>query len=75
MAENALQNNNIVLKNLNQNEKSIMEKNTKIAGSEPDSDTITRKIFIDHVICNETKFSDLEVQDHVYTVVAAVNLF
>lgn len=31
----------------------------------------TRKIFIDHVLCNETKFSDNEVRDHVYTIVAA----
>jgi DNA-binding transcriptional regulator YbjK len=31
----------------------------------------TRKIFIDHVICNDTKFTDSEVRDHVYTVVAA----
>ena len=31
----------------------------------------TRKIFIDHVICNDTKFNDVEVRDHVYTIVAA----
>ena len=31
----------------------------------------TRKIFIDHVICNDTKFNDIEVRDHVYTIVAA----
>jgi cytochrome P450 len=30
-----------------------------------------RKIFIDHVISNETKFTDSEIRDHVYTVVAA----
>ena len=34
-------------------------------------DTPTRKIFIDHVLCNETKFNDSEVRDHVYTIVAA----
>lgn len=39
-----------------------------------DSNIPTRKIFIDHVICNETKFSDLEIRDHVYTVVAAVSI-
>jgi hypothetical protein len=38
-----------------------------------ESDIPTRKIFIDHVICNETKFTDLEIRDHVYTVVAAVS--
>lgn len=31
----------------------------------------TRKIFIDHVLCNDTKFNDTEVRDHVYTIVAA----
>jgi hypothetical protein len=36
-----------------------------------DEDIPTRKIFIDHVLCNETKFSDAEVRDHVYTIVAA----
>ena len=36
-----------------------------------DDDVPTRKIFIDHVLCNETKFSDAEVRDHVYTIVAA----
>ncbi|CAO1411007.1 unnamed protein product [Diamesa serratosioi] len=34
-------------------------------------DIPTRKIFIDHVLCNETKFNDTEVRDHVYTIVAA----
>jgi hypothetical protein len=34
-------------------------------------DIPTRKIFIDHVLCNETKFNDAEVRDHVYTIVAA----
>lgn len=34
-------------------------------------DIPTRKIFIDHVISNDTKFTDSEVRDHVYTVVAA----
>jgi hypothetical protein len=36
-----------------------------------DEDIPTRKIFIDHVLCNETKFTDAEVRDHVYTIVAA----
>ena len=36
-----------------------------------EEDVPTRKIFIDHVLCNETKFSDVEVRDHVYTIVAA----
>lgn len=36
-----------------------------------DDDIPTRKIFIDHVLCNETKFTDAEVRDHVYTIVAA----
>jgi cytochrome P450 len=36
-----------------------------------DEDIPTRKIFIDHVLCNETKFNDAEVRDHVYTIVAA----
>lgn len=36
-----------------------------------EEDIPTRKIFIDHVLCNETKFSDEEVRDHVYTIVAA----
>ncbi|CAG9806070.1 unnamed protein product [Chironomus riparius] len=36
-----------------------------------DDDMPTRKIFIDHVICNDTKFTDSEIRDHVYTVVAA----
>lgn len=36
-----------------------------------DEDMPTRKIFIDNVICNDTKFTDAEVRDHVYTVVAA----
>ena len=36
-----------------------------------DEDMPTRKIFIDHVICNDTKFTDNEIRDHVYTVVAA----
>ena len=36
-----------------------------------DEDMPTRKIFIDHVICNDTKFTDSEIRDHVYTVVAA----
>ena len=34
-------------------------------------DAPNRRIFIDHVLCNETKFSDSEVRDHVYTIVAA----
>ena len=34
-------------------------------------DIPTRKIFIDHVLCNDTKFNDTEVRDHVYTIVAA----
>lgn len=36
-----------------------------------DENIPTRKIFIDHVLCNDTKFNDSEVRDHVYTVVAA----
>lgn len=36
-----------------------------------DENIPTRKIFIDHVLCNDTKFNDAEVRDHVYTVVAA----
>lgn len=36
-----------------------------------DEDIPTRKIFIDHVLCNDTKFTDDEVRDHVYTIVAA----
>ena len=36
-----------------------------------DEDIPIRKIFIDHVLCNETKFNDAEVRDHVYTIVAA----
>ena len=36
-----------------------------------EEDIPTRKIFIDHVLCNETKFNDDEVRDHVYTIVAA----
>lgn len=36
-----------------------------------EEDIPTRKIFIDHVLCNETKFNDSEVRDHVYTIVAA----
>lgn len=31
----------------------------------------SRKIFIDHVLCNDTKFTDSEVRDHVYTIIAA----
>ncbi|CRK99374.1 CLUMA_CG012597, isoform A [Clunio marinus] len=38
---------------------------------EEESDIPTRKIFIDHVLCNDTKFNDSEVRDHVYTIVAA----
>jgi hypothetical protein len=37
----------------------------------PEEDVPTRKIFIDHVLCNDTKFTDSEVRDHVYTIVAA----
>lgn len=36
-----------------------------------EEDIPQRKIFIDHVLCNETKFTDSEVRDHVYTIVAA----
>lgn len=36
-----------------------------------EEDIPTRKIFIDHVLCNDTKFNDSEVRDHVYTIVAA----
>lgn len=36
-----------------------------------EEDIPTRKIFIDHVLCNDTKFNDAEVRDHVYTIVAA----
>jgi hypothetical protein len=36
-----------------------------------EEDIPTRKIFIDHVLCNDTKFTDAEVRDHVYTIVAA----
>lgn len=36
-----------------------------------EEDMPTRKIFIDHVLCNDTKFNDAEVRDHVYTIVAA----
>lgn len=36
-----------------------------------EEDIPTRKIFIDHVICNDTQFNDSEVRDHVYTIVAA----
>jgi hypothetical protein len=36
-----------------------------------EEDIPTRKIFIDHVLCNDTKFTDDEVRDHVYTIVAA----
>lgn len=40
--------------------------------SNNNDDTVpTRKIFIDHVICNDTKFTNEEVRDHVYTIVAA----
>lgn len=38
---------------------------------EDEEDIPTRKIFIDHVLCNDTKFTDAEVRDHVYTIVAA----
>lgn len=38
---------------------------------EEEEDIPTRKIFIDHVLCNDTKFNDDEVRDHVYTIVAA----
>lgn len=74
MAENEMQNNNNLLKDLNLSKDGKSEKDDKVVRSNPDSDPITRKIFIDHVICNETKFSDLEVRDHVYTVVAAVSI-
>jgi hypothetical protein len=40
-------------------------------GNESEETVPTRKIFIDHVLCNDTKFNDAEVRDHVYTVVAA----
>lgn len=58
-------NNNAEMENLN------YPATEKIKSKE--DDVPTRKIFIDHVICNETKFNDLEVRDHVYTVVAAVS--
>lgn len=45
--------------------------NKDINRNEEDEDVPTRKIFIDNVICNDTKFTDAEVRDHVYTVVAA----
>lgn len=43
--------------------------NKKVENNEEDMPM--RKIFIDHVISNDTKFTDAEVRDHVYTVVAA----
>lgn len=48
--------------------KASLQKKVTQAG---DEDMPTRKIFIDHVICNDTKFTDSEIRDHVYTVVAA----
>lgn len=48
--------------------KASLQKKVTQAGEE---DMPTRKIFIDHVICNDTKFTDSEIRDHVYTVVAA----
>lgn len=47
-----------------------VNKNKPQASSE-EEDIPTRKIFIDHVLCNDTKFNDSEVRDHVYTIVAA----
>jgi hypothetical protein len=43
----------------------------KEGGVESEENVPMRKIFIDHVLCNDTKFNDAEVRDHVYTVVAA----
>jgi cytochrome P450 len=54
-----IENNNQVVKHIKSNYK------------KEDEDIPTRKIFIDHVLCNETKFTDAEVRDHVYTIVAA----
>lgn len=53
--------------------KSIIKnrKERKEAKNNNDVDMPTRKIFIDNVICNDTKFTDEEVRDHVYTIVAA----
>lgn len=34
-------------------------------------ETPTKKIFIDQLICHDNKFSDIEIRDHVYTVIAA----
>ena len=44
---------------------------TKNSVKQDDEDIPTRKIFIDHVLCNDAKFNDAEVRDHVYTIVAA----
>jgi cytochrome P450 len=51
--------------------KATLQKKVTQQHTSEDSDVPTRKIFIDHVICNDTKFNDAEVRDHVYTVVAA----
>lgn len=46
-------------------------KHIKADYGKEDENIPTRKIFIDHVLCNDTKFTDAEVRDHVYTIVAA----
>lgn len=53
----------------------VLKKVQTMSTSKPEikqeDDAPTRKIFIDHVLCNDTKFNDAEVRDHVYTIVAA----
>lgn len=39
--------------------------------TEESFETPSRKIFIDQLICHDNKFSDIEIRDHVYTVIAA----
>jgi cytochrome P450 len=53
--------------------KSIVKnrKERREAKNNNDVDMPNRRIFIDNVICNDTKFTDEEVRDHVYTIVAA----
>lgn len=51
--------------------KSRKERAEASNGNNNDDITPNRKIFIDHVICNDTKFTNEEVRDHVYTIVAA----
>lgn len=51
--------------------KQIMSLSTPKLEMKQEEDMPTRKIFIDHVLCNDTKFNDAEVRDHVYTIVAA----